>query len=68
MVSSVGSRTERDVSYYADRLHVSPKYLSATTKRVTGRSVTGTIPERIPRQSAAEIVDKRMIDEFKGFN
>lgn len=34
------SRTERDVSYYAARLNVSPKYLSATTKRVTGHSVT----------------------------
>ena len=34
------SRTERDVSYYAERLNVSPKYLSATIKRVTGHSVT----------------------------
>ena len=34
------SRTERDVSYYASRLNVSPKYLSATIKRVTGHSVT----------------------------
>ena len=32
------SRTERDVSYYAERLNVSPKYLSATIKRVTGHS------------------------------
>ncbi|WP_255397391.1 MULTISPECIES: AraC family transcriptional regulator [Prevotella] len=37
------SRTERDVSYYAERLNVSPKYLSATIKRVTGRSVTSYI-------------------------
>ena len=37
------SRTERDVSYYAERLHVSPKYLSATIKRVTGHSVTSYI-------------------------
>jgi len=37
------SRTEREVSYYADRLHVSPKYLSATVKRVTGHSVTSYI-------------------------
>ena len=34
------SRTERDVSYYASRLNVSAKYLSATIKRVTGHSVT----------------------------
>ena len=37
------SRTERDVSYYAERLNVSPKYLSATIKRVTGHNVTSYI-------------------------
>lgn len=37
------SRTERDVSYYAGRLNVSPKYLGATVKRVTGLSVTSYI-------------------------
>ena len=37
------SGTERDVSYYAKRLNVSPKYLSATIKRVTGHSVTSYI-------------------------
>jgi AraC-like DNA-binding protein len=37
------SCTERDVRYYAERLNVSPKYLSATIKRVTGHSVTSYI-------------------------
>jgi len=37
------SRTEREVNYYAERLNVSPKYLSATVKRVTGHSVTSYI-------------------------
>ena len=37
------SATERDVGYYARRLNVSPKYLSATIKRVTGHSVTSYI-------------------------
>ena len=37
------SRTEREVSYFAERLNVSPKYLSATIKRVTGHSVTSYI-------------------------
>ncbi|MBP5518686.1 MAG: AraC family transcriptional regulator [Bacteroidales bacterium] len=37
------SRTERKVGYYADRLNVSPKYFSATVKRVTGHSVTSFI-------------------------
>lgn len=34
---------ERDVNYYAERLNVSPKYLSATIKRMTGHSVTSYI-------------------------
>jgi len=43
LLSAGTSRTERDVSYYAERLHVSSKYLSATTKRVTGHSVSSYI-------------------------
>ena len=37
------SSSERNVSYYARRLNVSPKYLSATIKRLTGHSVTSYI-------------------------
>ena len=61
------SRTERDVSYYAERLNVSTKYLSATIKRVTGHSVTSYIDRHtIPilkdylndeRQSLTQIAD-----------
>lgn len=43
LLSTGISRTERDVSYYAERLNVSPKYLSATIKRVTGHSVISYI-------------------------
>jgi AraC-like DNA-binding protein len=43
LLSTGISRTEREVSYYAERLHVSPKYLSATIKRVTGHSVSSFI-------------------------
>ena len=43
LLSTGISKTERDVSYYAERLNVSPKYLSATIKRVTGHSVTSYI-------------------------
>ena len=43
LLSTGISRTEREVSYYAGRLNVSPKYLSATIKRVTGHSVTSYI-------------------------
>ncbi len=33
-------KTQREVSYYAEQLNVTPKYLSDTIKRVTGTSVT----------------------------
>lgn len=38
-------RTQRTVTYYADRLHVSPKHLSETVKRVTGHSVMRLIDQ-----------------------
>ena len=43
LLSTGISCTEREVSYYAGRLNVSPKYLSATVKRVTGHSVSSFI-------------------------
>ena len=43
LLSTGISRTEREVSYYAGRLNVSSKYLSATVKRVTGHSVSSYI-------------------------
>ena len=43
LLSTGVSRTERNVGYYARRLNVSPKYLSATIKRVTGHNVTSYI-------------------------
>ena len=43
LLSTGISCTERNVNYYAERLNVSPKYLSATIKRVTGDSVTSYI-------------------------
>ena len=52
------SRTEREVKYYADRLNVSPKYLSATIKRVTGLTVTSYI-----NRHAVPILKKYLDDE-----
>lgn len=43
ILSTGCSRTERHVSYYAKRLHVTPKYLSDTVRRTTGNSVTSFI-------------------------
>jgi len=51
-------RTEREVRYYAERLHVSPKYLSATVKRVTGHSVSSFID-----RATVTILKKKLDDE-----
>ena len=58
LLSTGISRTEREVSYYADRLHVSPKYLSATVKRVTGHSVSSYI-----NRATVPIIKKYLDDE-----
>lgn len=36
-------QTQREVAYYAERLHVSPKYLSDIVRRTTGSSATALI-------------------------
>ena len=74
------SRTERDVSYYAERLNVSPKYLSATIKRMTGHSVTSyidrhTIPilkdylndERLSLTQIAELMNFTTLSYFSRY-
>ena len=58
LLSTGISRTERDVSYYAARLNVSPKYLGATVKRVTGLSVTSYI-----NRHAVPILKKYLEDD-----
>ena len=74
------SRTERDVSYYAERLNVSPKYLSATVKRVTGHSVSSyidrhTVPiikdylndERLSLTQIAELMNFASLSYFSRY-
>ena len=64
------SRTERDVSYYAERLNVSPKYLSATIKRVTGHSVTKYLSATIKRvtgHSVTSYIDRHTIPILKDY-
>ena len=74
------SRTEREVSYYAGRLNVSPKYLSDTIKRVTGHSVTSyidrhTIPilksylndERLSLTQIAELMNFTTLSYFSRY-
>ncbi len=74
------SRTERKVSYYAERLNVSPKYLSSTIKRVTGHTVTSyidrhTIPilknylddERLSLTQIAELMNFTTLSYFSRY-
>lgn len=49
--------TEREVSFYADHLHVTAKYLSDTIKRVTGTSVSTYI-----NRAAAAIIKSYLDD------
>ncbi|MBO7629018.1 MAG: AraC family transcriptional regulator [Bacteroidales bacterium] len=74
------SSTERDVSYYAERLNVSPKYLSATIKRMTGHSVSSyihrhTVPipknylgdERLSLTQIAELMNFTSLSYFSRY-
>ena len=80
LLSTGISSTERDVSYYAERLNVSPKYLSATIKRVTGHSVTSyidrhTVPilkeylgdERLSLTQIAELMNFASLSYFSRY-
>ena len=80
LLSTGISRTERDVSYYAERLNVSPKYLSSTIKRVTGHSVTSyidrhTVPilkdylndERLSLTQIAELMNFASLSYFSRY-
>ena len=51
-------RTEREVRHFAERLNVSPKYLSATVKRVTSHSVSSFI-----NRATVPILKKKLNDE-----
>ena len=80
LLSTGISRTERDVSYYAERLNVSPKHLSATIKRVTGHNVTSyidrhTVPilkdylsdERLSLTQIAELMNFASLSYFSRY-
>ncbi|MGV8135011.1 MAG: AraC family transcriptional regulator [Mangrovibacterium sp.] len=40
-------KSERSASYYADKMFITPKYLSATLKKVTGRSINSWIEDAV---------------------
>ena len=60
LLKSGKPRTEREVSYYASQLNVTPKYLSDTIKRVTGTSVSTYI-----NRVAAAIIKSYLEDNMQ---
>ncbi len=58
MMEAGRPKTNREVSYYADLLNVTPKYLSDTIKRVTGSSVSSHI-----NNAAASIIIEYLKDD-----
>lgn len=71
-------RTERSVEWYASQLHVTPKYLSDTVKRLTGRSVMHYIDQHTrpilkemldnPRISLTQIADRMNFSSLSYFS
>lgn len=53
-------KTQREVSHYASRLNVSPKYLSDTIKRVTGTSVSTHISNAATAIALSYLKDSSM--------
>ena len=72
------SRQHREVAYYAERLNVTPKYLTETIKRVTGNSVTFlvdryTVPIlkellNSPEQSISQIAERMCFSSLSYFS
>lgn len=48
-------RTERNVSFYADKLHLSPQHLSTTVKKVTGKTLTEIISKLVIHDAQAKL-------------
>ena len=53
-------RISRDVGHYADRLFVTPKYLSRCIKEVTGRTATEWIDSYVVNESKALLASTRL--------
>lgn len=48
-------KTERNVSFYAGKLHLSPQHLSTTVKKVTGKTLTDILSSFIIRDAQAKL-------------
>ncbi len=72
MLSSGVCRTNRNVTYFASRLNVSPQYLSDIVRRMTGHSVTSYIDNHTIPILKQLLNDQRLslsqIAEYMNFN
>ena len=48
-------KTERNESFYAEKLHLSPQHLSTTVKKVTGKTLTDILSSFIIRDAQAKL-------------
>lgn len=48
-------RNKRNVSFYADKLHLSPQHLSTTVKKVTGKTLTEIISTLVIHDAQAKL-------------
>ena len=53
-------RNERNVSFYADKLHLSPQHLSTTVKKVTGKTLTEIISTLVIHDAQAKLRSSEM--------
>ena len=48
-------KTERNISFYADKMHLSPQHLSTTVKKTTGRTLTDIISAFVVKDAQAKL-------------
>lgn len=48
-------KTERNISFYADKMHLSPQHLSTTVKKTTGRTLTDIISAFVIKDAQAKL-------------
>ena len=53
-------QTERNVSFYAEKMHLSPQHLSTTIKKITGKTLTDIISSFIINDAKAKLKSTEM--------
>ena len=53
-------KTERNISFYAEKMHLSPQHLSTTIKKITGKTLTDIISSFIIHDAQAKLRSTEM--------